>query len=224
MSNAQSAAIIRFATVILARWRMSIVKLEKIAAEVDEALTGAESGAVDGGSLLVMVGLPGSGKSLVARTLQGMVSSVVVSTDVARGFLGYEPVYSDDELRFVYEVCYRVARMRLRDGQRVIFDGSNHAAAHRARLAELAGECGAAAAFCYVYASDEVVFERLRLRDSSDRPEDVQSNARWEINRLMAGQEEPILRPHLKLDSSSATPEELAAAALAFWLDGERVG
>lgn len=200
------------------------MKPEEIAAEVNSALPAAESGAVDGGSLLAMVGLPGSGKSLVARTIQEMVSSVVVSTDVARGFLGYPPVYSDDELRFVYEVCYRVIRARLADGQRVIFDGSNHAAAHRARLAELAHDCGAKSAFCYVYAPDEVVFERLHLRDNSDRPEDVQSNARWEINRLMAAQEEPILRPHLKLNSSTATPAELAAAALAYWLDGDRAG
>ena len=195
--------------------------LERIAAEFDNALPAAESGAVNGGSLLGLVGLPGSGKSLVAKTLQGMVSSVVVSTDVARGFLGYKPVYTDEELRFVYEVCYRVARIRLADGQRVIFDGSNHAAAHRARLSRVTADCGAAAAYCHIYASDEVVFDRLRLRDVSDRPEDVQSNARWEINRLMAGQEEPMRRPHLKLDSSDATPEELAAAALAYWMDCE---
>lgn len=202
------------------------MNLEQVVEKVDRALPvaagGADGGANRDGSLLALVGLPGSGKSLMARTLQGMTPSVVVSTDVARGYLGYVPNYSDSEIRFVYEVCYRVARKRLQEGQHVIFDGSNHATAHRIRLAKLAEECGVTVAFCYIFAAEEVVFERLGLRDISDRPEDMQSNARREVYRLMAGLQEPMTRPHLKLDSSTARPEELAAAARKYWLKGKR--
>jgi predicted kinase len=199
------------------------MNLEQGAKKVDRVLPDAPA-AVGGGSLLALAGLPGSGKSLVARTLQSKVPSVVISTDVTRGILGCKRPDFEAERRFVYEVCYRVTRMRLDEGQRVIFDGSNHAVAHRTRLANLADTCGVTVAFCYVWAADDVVFERLRLRDASDRPEDIQSNARWGVNRLMAALEEPIARPHLELDSSTARPEELASTALTYWLDGERAG
>jgi predicted kinase len=199
------------------------MKLEQIAAKVDLALP-VPAAAPSGGSLLVVAGLPGSGKSLFARTLQGMVPSVAISTDIARGFLGYVPTRSDEERRFVYEVCYRVAGKRLCEGQRVIFDATNHTAAHRSRLAELAEECHVPVAFCHVYASEEVVRERLRRRDSSDRPEDKQSKARWGVYRLMVEAQEPFARPHLELDSSTAGPEELAAAAREYWLEREYAG
>ena len=71
---------------------------------------------------------------------------------------------------------------------------------------------------------EEEVSRRLGLRDSSDRPEDVQSSARWHVYQLLAEVREPIDRPHLELDSTRATPEELAAAAQAYWLDGENGG
>jgi predicted kinase len=167
------------------------MKLEQIAAKVDLALP-VPAAAPSGGSLLVVAGLPGSGKSLFARTLQGMVP--------------------------------RVAGKRLCEGQRVIFDATNHTAAHRSRLAELAEECHVPVAFCHVYASEEVVRERLRRRDSSDRPEDKQSKARWGVYRLMVEAQEPFARPHLELDSSTAGPEELAAAAREYWLEREYAG
>lgn len=231
MSNAATGAIMCPTSAFLKVGQASLVNLEQVADRVNRALpaapsmSGSDRGGKSGaGSLLALAGLPGSGKSLLARTLGEMTSSVVVSTDYARGFLGHEPEYSDSELRFVYEVCYHVARKRLLDGQRVIFDGSNHAGAHRDRLANLAEECGASVAFCFVRASDEVVAGRLGLRDSSERPEDMQSNARWEIYQLMAGLHEPMERPHLELDSTLATPEDLATAARKYWLDGDNSG
>jgi predicted kinase len=228
MSNAATGAIMSATGVFLKGWQASFVNLEQVADRVDGALLPTASirgGTASGAArLLALVGLPGSGKSLLARTLGELTSSVVISTDFTRGHLGHEPSYSDDELRFVYEVCYRVAQRRLSLGQRVIFDATNHTRAHRRRLERLAKEWGVPVAFCSIQAPEEVVSRRLGLRDISHRPEDVQSNARWEIYRLLAGLQEPMSRPHLELDSSMAAPEELAAAARKYWLDGDNAG
>ena len=67
------------------------MSLEQVAERFDRALplegetgscTSSDAGNV--GSVLALVGLPGSGKSLLARTLGEMTSSVVISTDFAR--------------------------------------------------------------------------------------------------------------------------------------------
>jgi predicted kinase len=84
-----------------------------------------------GGSLLVMVGLPGTGKSLIVENLISITPSVVISTDGVRRYMRRYPTYTAAEMMFVYEVCHRVIEQRLGRGQRVIFDGTNHEAARR---------------------------------------------------------------------------------------------
>ncbi|VAW36789.1 hypothetical protein MNBD_CHLOROFLEXI01-3761, partial [hydrothermal vent metagenome] len=106
----------------------------------------------EGGSLLIMVGLPGTGKSSVVEGLSKFMSFVVISTDNIRLHLRNQPTYTAAEMMLVYEVCYSIIESRLREGQRVIFDASNYLAARREHLMKLGKRAGAPVAVCSVQA------------------------------------------------------------------------
>src|SRR5690606_15471210 len=84
-----------------------------------------------GGSLLLMVGLPGAGKSFLVDCLSKLVPCVIIRTDQVRLYIRQEPTYTAAEMMYTYEICYQVVAARLEKGQRVVFDASNYLAARR---------------------------------------------------------------------------------------------
>lgn len=174
-----------------------------------------------GGSLLMMVGLPGTGKSSVVEGLQQFMSFVVVSTDNIRLHLRNQPTYTAAEMMLVYEVCYAIIESRLRDGQRVIFDGSNYLAARREHLMQIGKRVGAPVAVCYVQAGHEVIRERLFQRNSGLRRESDLSDADWSVYKWMVEAQEPVVGEHLILDTTATLPNVLAEKLFYYWLKCE---
>ena len=117
-----------------------------------------------GGSLLLMVGLPASGKSSIVEQLQKSLPFVLISTDGIRAQISYQPTYTLSEMTNIYEVSYKLIEKRLRRGQRVVFDASNYLAARRDHVIGLAQGYGAPVAVCLVQASQEMVRQRLLQR------------------------------------------------------------
>jgi aminoglycoside phosphotransferase family enzyme/predicted kinase len=111
---------------------------------------------VDGEVRLVLVGgLPGTGKTTLARGLADRFGAVVLSTDrlrkelagvdpQARVSAGYrEGLYSPARTEQVHTELLRRAGLLLGRGETVILDASWSRAAHRARAAALGRECAA---------------------------------------------------------------------------------
>lgn len=170
-----------------------------------------------GGSILMMVGLPGSGKSSIAHSLSTLTDCVVVSTDSVRQHLSQHPGYTLKAMSFVYEVCYAVIRRRLRQGQRVIFDASNYLSARREQLCDIAAETNTPVAICYVQAAQEVVEARLRQRINGVRGHGDVSEADWSVYIWMREKHEPLQREHLLLDTTCNTPSALAPKLYHYW-------
>lgn len=177
----------------------------------------------EGGSLLMMVGLPGTGKSSVVENLQKRVSCVVVSTDNIRLLMRNKPTYTAAEMMLVYEVCYSIIEARLKQGQRVVFDGSNYLAARREHLKKLAQRTGAPVAVCYVQAAQEIIHERLYQRNSGNRRSSDLSDADWSVYKWMVEAQEPVVGDHLIIDTSNTPADELAAQLCRYWLDNENL-
>lgn len=174
-----------------------------------------------GGSLLMMVGLPGAGKTSVVTSLQQMLPCVLVATDSVRTEIRQSPMYTAVEMMLVYEVCYALIDRRLQQGQRVVFDGSNYLAARREHLAQLAGRHGAPVAVCSVQAAQEVIEQRLRLRQHRGHNHQDKSDADWLVYQWMVEAQEPVSGDHLILDTTAASPERLARQLHSYWLDIE---
>jgi predicted kinase len=176
-----------------------------------------------GGSLLVMVGLPGTGKSMIVEHLIEFMPAAVISTDSVRRYMRNNPTYTAAEMMFVYQVCHQVIEQRLSRGQRVIFDGTNHAAARRQQLFEIARKEKATLAVCQVQASEAVIRQRLLGRKSGDRRDGDMSDAGWSVYQWMVAAQEPIVHDHLILDTTTNSAEQLAQQLGDYWLETEQV-
>lgn len=175
----------------------------------------------EGGSLLMMVGLPGTGKSSVVENLQMRMNCVVVSTDNIRLLMRNKPTYTAAEMMLVYEVCYSIIEARLKQGQRVVFDASNYLAARREHLKKLAHRAGAPVSVCYVQAGQEIIRERLAQRNSGHRRDGDLSDADWSVYKWMVEAQEPVIGEHLILDTSNTPADELATHLYHYWLNCE---
>ncbi|MBE2220174.1 MAG: ATP-binding protein [Anaerolineae bacterium] len=175
-----------------------------------------------GGSLLMMVGLPGTGKSSVVNALQPMMPHVVIATDKIRSSIRESPVYTASEVMLVYEVCYGIIERRLRKGERVVFDGSNLLVARRDYLQKLARRCGAPVAICYVQASQEVIQQRLRARALRGHSNMDKSDADWAVYKWMVEAQEPLAEDHLIVDTTDSSPQKLAQNLYEYWLNVEK--
>jgi len=93
--------------------------------------------------LMVFCGVPGCGKSSIARIVCGRIPGAVhIQTDTIRRMIP-QPNYNASESEFVYESCLQVAREALKRGRPVVLDGVFARSDHRTRaLALLRGLYG----------------------------------------------------------------------------------
>jgi aminoglycoside phosphotransferase family enzyme/predicted kinase len=139
-------------------------------------------------ALILMAGLPGAGKSTLARAVAERLHFEVIRSDVVRKELAanvadaYAPEWTDR----TYAECLRRAEALLFEGRRVIVDANFRREAQRRLFLEAAVRWGVRGLLLVCRASPEVVRERLSAR-SGDA-----SDATWTIyQRLAAEWEEP---------------------------------
>lgn len=174
-----------------------------------------------GRSLLMMVGLPGTGKTSIVHALKRIHPCVVISTDHIRTFFQDNPTYTLAEMSSVYALCYAIMKRRLRKEQRVVFDASNYLAIHRQRIYDLANQMSAPLAICAVQAAEETIYNRLTQRMSADRSDHDLSEADWSVYNWMVQEQEPIMKEHLILDSTHQPVPDLARHLQNYWLQCE---
>lgn len=122
--------------------------------------------------LIALSGLPGVGKSTVAKALARRIGAVVVSVDPIEDALhraGLRP--SHETGLAAYLVADVVAREALSLGHAVVVDAANYVEVARAMWRDLAQECAAALTWVEVVCSDEAAHrERLQSRDRGFGP------------------------------------------------------
>lgn len=172
--------------------------------------TAAETGDSTGpGSLVVVCGLPGVGKTTVAMRIADHLDSEILRTDVIRKSLFDDPSYTADETAAVYDALIRRARERLVTGVSVVLDATFADATFR-RNARAMGEQVAESFDLVEVACDEsVVKRRIEQRDGiSDADFQVHLHFREEFDRI-----EP---DHLVIDNSRNEAATFAQVDAAF--------
>jgi aminoglycoside phosphotransferase family enzyme/predicted kinase len=174
-------------------------------------------------ALIVMCGLPGSGKSSAARHLERPLGAAVLCGDVIRKRLAgipatahpsgpeAEALYSRRSSQETFGTMLGEARTLLVEGRAVIADATFPHRGSRAPFVELARSLGAPYVVVYLDCPEPVIAERMRKRPEA---QDEVSDADWEVYQQFKGHFEPpdeIPPGNLVTTDSTGDPETMTA-------------
>jgi predicted kinase len=152
--------------------------------------------------LVLMCGLPGTGKSTTTQEIVSRVPMVVIRTDEVRKLLFHPPEYSFAESKQVYQVCHALIYDLLIHGNSVVFDGTNLAESHRESVYRISDRAGSKLVIVLTVAPEETVRARLANRVDSNSSGSDRSDADWAVYKKLRSSFETIQRPHLVVDTS----------------------
>jgi SHS2 domain-containing protein/predicted kinase len=152
-------------------------------------------------ALVVFSGVPGSGKSYLARRVQPRLAAAIIETDYVRRLLFAMPCYSAQENAWVYTVCHALIAGRLAQGQTVVFDATNLLESGRRRLYAIARNAGARLVIVHTTAPDTVIRQRIAQR-SQERDPGNHSEAGIAVYEALRQTEQPIRHAHIVIDTT----------------------
>jgi aminoglycoside phosphotransferase family enzyme/predicted kinase len=173
--------------------------------------------------LVLVGGLPGTGKSTLARGLAERAGLAWIRSDRVRkelaGLGGGQPatasftagIYTPEWTERTYAECLRRAEALLLDGRRVVVDASFRGESHRRLMLDLASRCGVPGLLLLCDADPSIV--RARLESRRDDPSDagwstyLEAAAHWE-------EPGPATQALVRRIDASADPEAVLDLAL----------
>jgi len=157
--------------------------------------------------VIIVFGLPGSGKTWFAKTLAARIKAVYISTDQLRNSLIRDIGYTPEEKTAVYsEMLRRTQDLILRENADVVLDGTFSQTASR-RLFRSALETDTPLFFVEITADDELIRQRLQ------HPRE-DSNAGVEVYEQLAADWQPENDEHLVLRSGQDNLEDMLRQAM----------
>jgi predicted kinase len=149
--------------------------------------------------LIVISGLPGTGKSHFCRHLAQKLAAVILESDHLRRALFPLPGYGAAESARLFRASHLLIERLLRDGIPVIFDATNLSQHYREKLYRIAEHLDIKLVLVRVEAPPELVYQRLRERQGD--PE-TNSEADWAVYQRMRPKVQRIRRRHYAVDTS----------------------
>jgi len=151
-------------------------------------------------ALVVLSGLPGTGKTFFCQKLSAKVPFLALESDALRKTLFPNPVYSLDESVRLFQAIHHLIEDLLKKGISVILDATNLVEYHRERLYSIADRLKAKLVLVRLYAPSEVVRERLQARTEGKIR--THSDADWEVFQRLQPTVEKIQRPHFAVNTA----------------------
>ncbi len=150
--------------------------------------------------LIVVSGLPGTGKSYLSRRLAERLAYPVLESDALRKQLFPAPTYSAIESGILFRAIHRLIEDLLEKGISLILDATNLTERYRERLYNIAEKHKARLIIAHTKAPPEVV--RERLKDRTKKRHNGSSDADWEVYLKLSATAEKIRRQHFTVDTA----------------------
>lgn len=171
--------------------------------------------------LFLIGGLPGTGKSTVAKALAAKLGVDYLNSDLARKELAGldgssrstaafgDGIYTAAVTELTYDELFSRASVALRSGQSMVLDATFSQEKWRQQAAVLARRLKAVAVAVECHCPIEVIRTRMEERQKKGNV----SDAGWEIYQKMRRQAEPYKTPPLRINTTRPLQEGLARIA-----------
>ena len=159
--------------------------------------------------LVIVFGLPGTGKTTFGKMLAHRLQGIHLNSDVVRSLMGLRGQYDPHHKALVYETLFTETLQALNNGKTVVLDASFHQQAMRQEVIERLTNGQLPLYWIELQADDDVIHGRV----SHPRPD---SEADFSVFRLMQAQWEPMHEEHLILHSDQESLEQMLEKALLY--------
>ncbi|MEO9005025.1 MAG: AAA family ATPase [Ginsengibacter sp.] len=153
--------------------------------------------------IVIVFGLPGSGKSYFASRLAKTINARYVNSDKLRKEMFTERVYSDSEKKAVYDTMLDEMKEAVQQNNNLVLDATFHKKDTRQLFVEEMQVLGKGEIlFIEVWADEEIIRERVK----KERP---YSEADFEVYQFISQHNEPLDQSHLVLQSTNYNINEM---------------
>lgn len=151
--------------------------------------------------IVIVLGLPGSGKSFFASRFAGLIHANYVNSDVIRKSLFPARSYSEKEKLSVYHKMLELMQQALRQNKSLVLDATFHKNDIRKLFTDEARNKGGIV-FIEVTAPEDIIKERLKRKRAD-------SEADFDVYKLIKQQWEPLREHRLILTSADNNIEDM---------------
>jgi predicted kinase len=152
--------------------------------------------------LIIVCGLQGTGKTVVATKIAEKTDAVLLRTDVIRKELFPHPTYGKEEIESIYDEMFGRAKKLLVDERTVILDATFAEKHNRHRAKKIADEAGSQFKMVEVICPDEEII-RERLKKRTEDESDAQYEQYLNYKKIF----EPITGKHIIIDNTGTLEE-----------------
>jgi len=146
--------------------------------------------------IIVICGLPGTGKSTLANILSKKINATILRTDEIRKKLFKNPTYSEEEKKLIYRIMLMTANYFAKGKIPCILDATFSKEESRREISLIAEKNKVPIHFIECICDENIVRKRIgnKKRNLSD--------ANWEIYLKIKKEYEPIKFEHTIIDTS----------------------
>lgn len=174
-------------------------QIKRDAESITKAI-GAKHKKAGGKTALVMVsGLPCSGKTYFTGLLRERIEAVVIESDFVRKMLFTSPSYSGEENKRLFDAIHHVVDGLLKAGSTVILDATSLKERDRSPLYEIADKNASKLIIAVLEAPADIIKKRLKGRAACP---DGYSDADAEVYKRMKETKEKVQREHILVNTS----------------------
>jgi predicted kinase len=157
--------------------------------------------------IIIICGLPGVGKTTLAKELAPLVNAVLLSTDKIRKELFSRPTYRRGERKLIYDAMILIAKYLHKAGINCILDATFTRESSRLEIKKKLGLASKDFHIIECICPEDIILSRLRQRKHD------YSDADFSVYEKMKRIYEPVNEEHITVDTSSLSNKDIRSIA-----------